>query len=284
VRRWLDPDKPDAWIWTRVLFALAGLATWVPRSRFLVEAYSSEGIVLAGGRFPLTRYVIFTPQTVFLVWGLLCLSLVLVAAGRFVRPAIVAYLACSFALLFSEGLHMRAYDRLLAWQALVLLISPCLPTSRNPTDWFPRVLMIIVYCGVYGSTGWYKVLDEPEWLNGDALAHHLVNHAFGGRAIGFWMSNKPWLTVPMSWWTLIFECSFPVLVWFRRTNPIILLMGLGFHLGIFVMMGVYTFSPVGVAVYPILLHPTWFSALKARLSRLLPPPPSGVVVSGAERS
>lgn len=259
-----DPERYDAWIVTRVAFAAMALCTWVPRSRFLREAYSSAGVVLATGRFPVPNYVVFGPVTVFVVWGVLIGALLLVARGRFVRPALLVYLVCAFTLLFTEGLHMRAYDRLAGWQALVLLVAPCVATSKDPRDPFPRTLLLIVYAGLYGSTGFYKLMDEPGWLTGRTLAYHLVDRSFGSLPIGVFVSKHSFLYAPMAWWTLVFECTFPFLCWWRRTNPWILVMGLGFHFGIFMLMDVFTFSPVAISAYAALLHPDAYMSLKRR--------------------
>jgi hypothetical protein len=87
------------------------------------------------------------------------------------------------------------------------------------------------------------------------LAYHLVNLYFGGRPLGVWASDKAWITMPGSWLTLFFEAGFPFLIWFRRTNPIVLAMGVAMHLGILCLMDVGPFSYCAIAAYPVLLHP-----------------------------
>jgi hypothetical protein len=265
----LDPERDNAWQITRVAWAITLIITWIPRVGWLREAYTSEGVVLSVGRVPVTKWIVFTPSTAYGIWALILVCLLIVAHGRWVRPALVVYFVCSWALLFTEGLHIRAYDRLQGWQTLVLLFAPCATGSKNTSSPLARYAMLIVYCGIYGSTGLYKALDEPRWQDGSAMAYHLIDDDFGGLPLGVWLSSYEIPCLVMSWWTLIFETTFPILCWFRRTNPWCLLAGAGLHLGIFMLMNVYMFSWIALCVYPILLHPTAFRWVKARLLALL---------------
>ena len=72
-----------------------------------------------------------------------------------------------------------------------------------------------------------------------------------------------WIMVPMSWVTLIFEAGFPVLWCFKRIRPWLLLAGLGFHLGILVLMNVPNFTAASIALYPVLVLPRDYSRYRA---------------------
>jgi hypothetical protein len=61
--------------------------------------------------------------------------------------------------------------------------------------------------------------------------------------------------IPMSWVTLVFEAGFPVLWCFKRVRPWLLLAGLGFHLGILLLMNVPNFTAASLALYPVLVLP-----------------------------
>ena len=65
--------------------------------------------------------------------------------------------------------------------------------------------------------------------------------------------------------TLAWELAFPVLVWFRRTRPAMLLIGLALHLGMWVTMEVGAFMPTVLIAYMAFLDP-WRT--EARVRRL----------------
>ena len=92
-------------------------------------------------------------------------------------------------------------------------------------------------------------------MDGTALAYHLVDLHFGHKSLGVWMSNHVWLCGLLGIGTIVFEAGFPIFVLVRKTNPWILLAGIGFHMGIMTTMHVGTFSWVAVAAYPVLLRP-----------------------------
>lgn len=267
--RWLDPERHEGWVWMRVAWAVCALLTWLPRGTHLEQTYSSAGIVVESGRIALTKYVIFSPSTAWMVFAGLVLGALLVAVGRLTRPGLLLYIACSCALLFSEGLNMKAYDRLMFWQALALLLAPA--GAARTVDGNPgaRFMLILSYCGLYGMTGWNKILEEPRWWQGLPLAYDLLDRNFGGRALGVWLSDKLWIVAPMSWITLVFEASFPLLVWVRRLRPWLLLIAGSFHLGIMLLMNVNTFSLVALAAYPVLLEPADFARIRDRLRAIV---------------
>jgi hypothetical protein len=107
---------------------------------------------------------------------------------------------------------------------------------------------------IYGSTGLLKLVHEPGWFDGSVLQLHLVS-PFAYGPLATFVSGHRWLCMPMCWWTLFFEAGFPFLVIWKRTNPWLLLLGIGFHTGLLAMMYVGPFALVSWTAYPVLLHP-----------------------------
>jgi hypothetical protein len=262
------PRWAGGWTITRVAYALAGLLTVLPRFSAVEDAYASSDMVFSRGPFFLADHVVLSPASVYALLSISCLSLLVVArGGAFFRPALLIFLVTDWLVLSAEALNIKAYDRLQTQVGLVLLLSPAgeaglMTALRSPVA---RWYLLAVYSALYGSTGWMKLLNEPAWWEGKVLAQHLVHPWFGSVPLGVWVSDKVWLTVPFSWMTVIAEASFPFLIQFRRTNPWILLVLAGMHLGIFVLMSVGPFSFVAVAAYPALLHPEVAQALWERL-------------------
>jgi len=259
----LRHETHRGWAWFRVLFAVAGLMTWLPRGTHVVETYSSAGIPLVAGHVKITNWVIWSPPSAWFLYLLLVLSLLLVGVGRLRRVGLVSFVVASCALMFAEGLNMKAYDRLLFWQAVMLFLSPGAGSGRHAGSPGARYALLLVYCGMYGSTGWNKILGEPRWWSGLPLQYDFVHRNFGGLPLGVWLSDKAYLVAPMSWATLIWEGGFPVFIWFKRLVPLVLATGALFHLFILFTLDANTFSYVAVAAYPVLLSPVQFERLEA---------------------
>lgn len=252
------PRWAGMWAPTRVAYALVGLLTQLPRAAGIGDAYGATDMVFSRGPFYLAEAWVLTPTSAWAVWAAGVLGLLaLLWGGRLAKPGLVLWLVASWVLLSAEALNIKAYDRLLTWTAFGLLLAPigerdldqrwCSPVAR----WF----LLVVYGGLYGSTGWLKLLEEPAWRDGSALAYHLVHNQFGGGALAAWVSTRTWLVAPMSWFTVAFEALFPALVLVRWLNPWLLGAGVLMHLGIFALMDVGPFSFVALAAYPALLHP-----------------------------
>ena len=105
----------------------------------------------------------------------------------------------------------------------------------------------------------------PTWRDGSAVYWSLNLNVF---------HRFPWPLPPaadpvvslLTWGTLAFELSFPVLVCFRRTRAAVLLGGIGLHLGLGLTMELGPFSLVMIAGYAAFLDPERTPALMARWS------------------
>jgi hypothetical protein len=275
--KWLDrlfePVWAGGWAATRVIYAVVCLAFFVPRAWALADAYAAPDMVFSAFPFYLADHVRLTLRTAWILWfGGVAGLLAILAGGRWMRPGLLLWVFCNWVLLAEEAVNIKAHDRLGLWIALGLLISPAggrglTQAWRSPAA---RWYLLIVYCGIYGSTGWLKLLDEPAWFKGDVLAYHLVHRHFAGGPLAAWLSGQPWLTRPMGWTTVIFEASFPLWCWFRRTNPWVLLVAASFHLGVAVLMNVGPFSFIALSSYPVLLHPEVARGLWERVRSRLP--------------
>jgi hypothetical protein len=256
--RWFAPQWAGGWALARVLFGIAALLSHGPRFFHIDDAYASADMVFSQYPFYFNDHWILTPPTARIVWAVgVAGAAMILWGGRLAKPGVLVWFVGSWILLLSEALNIKAYDRVMTWVAIGLLLGPIgerdlVHKERSPVG---RWYLLLVYAALYGSTGWHKVVLEPRWWSGKVLAYHLVNLYFGGRPLGVWASDKAWITIPGSWLTLVFEAGFPILVWFRRANPVLLGMGVMMHLGILFLMDVGPFSYCALAAYPVLLHP-----------------------------
>jgi hypothetical protein len=288
---WFAPSWAGGWAATRLFWACAAALAHGPRAMGIGDAYGSPDFILTGRLFQLNDWMFVTPTHCWIAWAVGLIGLAMVAwGGRLMHVGIALWFVGSFFLIGSEAYNMKAFDRLLAWMALALVFSPAWRRGLTHT-WaspFPRYLMIIVFTAIYGSTGMCKLLYDPSWLgSGQVLQHHLLHTTFGLRPVGIIVSGLPWLVAPMAWITVIFEILFPFLIWLKRSNPWVLVVGACFHIGLLVMMDVGPFGFVSMASYPVLLHPEvardLWSRLRARFP-LIDGYVSGAPASAARRS
>ena len=282
IARLFAPGWAGGWAASRVAFATVMALSLAVKAPNIADAYASADMVFDIPPFHMSRHIVLTPPTAWAVWTLGMLGLAGVArGGRTFRPGLFLWFLANLTLLASEALNIKAHDRLSAWIALALLVSPngendLCRKARSPA---PRWFLMLIFCGIYGSTGWLKILKEPGWWSGRVLAYHLVDQEFAGGTLAAWVSGQRWLCMPMSWMTLVFEASFPLLIWFRRTNPWLLALGATMHVGIGLLMQVGKFNMLALCAYPALLHPSVAALLWRRISAAMPartvhaPPP-----------
>lgn len=99
-------------------------------------------------------------------------------------------------------------------------------------------------CVVYVCTGVLKLLEDP-WVDGTAVYKSLATEHYWRFNLTRVLAHpitKP-LTVAMTWVTLAWELTFP-LVFIKKLRPWVLLAGVGLHLGIVLCLNIGPFSEV----------------------------------------
>jgi hypothetical protein len=269
--RLFAPRWAGGWTAMRLAFGVTLLFSTIGIARGIGDAFGAPDMVFDVGPWHVATILQLTPGSAWAVWACALVGILgVLAGGRAMRPGLVLWFLGTWTLLLTEGLNVRAHDRLAAWMAIGLFLSPAgerdlANKARGPVG---RWWILVVFAALYGSTGWLKILHEPEgWASGEVLAYHLLHREFAGSPLANWAAAQPWITMPASWLTIVFEASFPFLVWWRATNPWILLGGVALHIGIAALMDVGKFSWVALAAYPVLLHPDVAHALWQRIRR-----------------
>lgn len=138
-----------------------------------------------------------------------------------------------------------------------MILLPSVAQSPPPTG---RVRMVQVLQAVafwiirlqlllaYAVTGIWK-LSGSHWPSGHAVG--IV--ASDGRYGPLWLVGMPWLAKALTYGALLFQLTFPVAVWWRRTRPWWMAMGILFHLSTGLTFGILDMGLAFLAVYPI-----WF--------------------------
>ncbi len=143
--------------------------------------------------------------------------------------------------------------------------------ARVPPPTVPAVahrLIQLQLCVMYAMTALAKA-EGSQWWAGTALTYALAAPHFqrlpalsdalarsGVAQLGFMVAT---------WLTLAWEAAFPVLVWFRRSRPLMLWAGVFVHGGIFLLMTVGSFSPASLWAYLAFVNHRWLGDLVRRV-------------------
>jgi hypothetical protein len=108
-------------------------------------------------------------------------------------------------------------------------------------------------------------LSNTRWRNGVALRDVLSSPVFSE-----WPSyvDSALIIGFLTYSTLAFELTFPFGIWWRRLRPFLLLWGIGFHVGIDVLMVIPMFSSVMIVSYPAFLSDDDFARIRGTASRV----------------
>ena len=270
IARWLfaffagPTDGSSAAIFRVAFGALsASMAAWTALNA--ERWFSNQGVMAARGGALRNSLFRFAPDATWmgpLHAGLLGLGALLLLVGF--RPRLGAFIVfvAHTSLQHRTPQILNSGDRLFGLVALLAVTMPLghrisvdawLRARRGvepaaASMWGLRLVQIqIAY--VYGATGLSKALNG-RWLRGHALRDVLASPVFAEWPawVGFWP-----LIYAMTWGTLVFELGFPVLVWFRKLRPWLLLFGIAFHLAIDVLMKIPMFSYIMIVSYAAFL-------------------------------
>jgi hypothetical protein len=229
-------------------------------------------------------------QTYQLVHAVEYSLIALLAVGLFMRPAILGLLVLQGYIFFSDSLNFRNHPYFFLLVLVALLFSPAdealslkaiqkmdrtrgglfdalIGPIRSLT--FQRVIMV-QFCLIYLLAGMQKL--NPSFLSGALLADELgpAAHAWGtwqfllpgGTSVRFYeiILNHGAL-VAGAMITLAVEFTLPFTLWFSKTRPISILLGIGFHLAILILMGITQFSYAMLSCYLLFLKPETLPAL-----------------------
>ena len=138
--------------------------------------------------------------------------------------------------------------------------------SNALTNCIFRLIQIqIVF--VYFCAAIYKFHGEL-WNNGMALYYTLQVPQYSVPIVTNFVLENPMISSFMTHGTLLFQYLFPVLIFVGRTRKIMLLLGVGLHLGIFFIMGLGMFALHVIATYTIFLNQKECIAINNKLLNL----------------
>lgn len=271
--RWLlCPASPVPLGWFRIAVATLLFAKlwWVREG--LLDLYGEDGLVpwdITRPRFPglphiadlasvLSGFGVDADQTVFAVVALHCLGLLGLLLGVAARwAALLAF--CTELLMMhaaSGVLYGADYFAHVALTYCVIMPAgaavslPMWLAGRRPVPSVAAGLtrrLLQFQLGIVYSVSGFEKARGIQWWNGEAIWRVLSLPAFNQFEIG-WLAEAPWLPMLAGWGVVLIECAYvPLLAW-PRTRPWWLMLVVGMHLGIGLLMGMWLFGLVMIAL------------------------------------
>ncbi len=103
-------------------------------------------------------------------------------------------------------------------------------------------------CLVYFFAGFGKILGT-DWFDGNAIWFVLNTYAPAlSESLFYKMTSYPLLFKLLCWGTLIFEIFYPFLIFYQRTKKISLVIIITMHIGIILLMNLYTFGLIMIVL------------------------------------
>lgn len=118
---------------------------------------------------------------------------------------------------------------------------------------------------IYAYTGFEK-LKGGSWWDGTALWTVLANPQMTTFDFSF-MRNFPWVIPVAGYVTILFEIYFPAMVAWKKTRYFCLLLGIMFHFGIGITMGLMPFTTVMLSTYFLFVEPKYLESFKRFIMR-----------------
>lgn len=123
--------------------------------------------------------------------------------------------------------------------------------------------MQIQICVLYAYTGFEK-LKGGSWWDGTALWSVLANPQMTSFDLSF-VRAVPWVIPIVAYITVLFEIYFPVMVAWPKYRNTWLLLGVFFHAGIGIFMGLGPFATTMISTYFLFLDPELLNKVFKRL-------------------
>jgi len=226
--------------------------------------------------------------------ALLVLAAVATALGYRTRISSLVAVACMIALQRTNTTILNSGDLFLRQVGIAVALSPCgllwsLDARRararagdaDPSSaprrapWAMRLLQLQLAVGYLLSFA--AKMRGDTWRDGTALSLAFRIDDLQRFAVPDWVFRQTSLLGALTWGTLLFEATFLVLVWNRRSRPWVLGIGVAIHLGIDVFLDVGFFSIAIWIAYLTFLFPEVADRIVGRYD------PTGVGPTGGRR-
>jgi len=124
--------------------------------------------------------------------------------------------------------------------------------------------ILFQFLSVYIISVWWKLIDEG-WMNGLAFMHATNIKAYSFFGLGSFMYDHVWLSKLLTYGTIFYQVTFPIAIWSKRLKPYWLFIGVAFHIGIAVFMGIFSFGLIMILSFSLFLSQKQLEGIGKRL-------------------
>lgn len=224
------------------------------------ELYSADGATAQLGLgYGFTQFLPeFSGEIAVFLYTLMLLALVCVSIGWQTRLCLlVSCVLYTYFSMLDAISTMTKYTVISTHLLLLLGVSNCgaiwsvdawlaqrKSTRVNPMppafDAWPRRLIQLMIGFVYFGAAVTK-MNTPAFLSGDQLQLWMLTHINFRHPVGEWLSMYPVLIKCMAYITIVWEMTFIFLVWKTMFRPWVIGIGVLFHFGTTVLLGLFVF-------------------------------------------
>lgn len=141
-------------------------------------------------------------------------------------------------------------------------------TVKNLISNLAAFSMMLQLCVAY-YFGFYNKVINPYWQDGSAMYYILNTHAYASSNLNHTLSQYNWLTIFLTYATLVLEATFPFLIWLKKCRNSLLILGLILHSSIYFLMMLYNLQIVFLSIYGLFFsHKEWMYFLKKRANNI----------------
>ena len=272
-RFWFADVPSDVFAVIRIAIGAGGLISligFLPIDMF----WSPDGIApLPGGGIGIRSYLVESGLGVAagtLIFAVLFVAFTCMTLGLFTGAAVVV---CFFGSVFQarwNSLPLTSGHTILVAVLFCLLWADCsswpsidawrkrqcaLPTAPPVQPVWPLRLMRIQMAVMYLTSGLFKLIG-PGWRSGSTVYYATTQNIYG-RVLHVYPLPQgiDWILTALSYATVLWEITFPLMMLHRVTRTAAILIGIGTHLGIGATMEVGPFSLMMLLCYSAFISP-----------------------------
>jgi len=177
------------------------------------------------------------------------------------------YLGINFLLMFAPLNSAWSLDNLLR----VVRDPPTDLNIRVDSHIYFGVYQAFIFVGlalVYADSVFHKLASEM-WRNGLGvwLPGSIPVAAWSDAT---WILNHQWAILLAGYITFVFEALFIFAMWFRSVRPVLLIIGVGLHVGILAVFPIPFFALGVLSLYCLLVPPNWWDSFAKMLRAKTP--------------
>jgi len=113
--------------------------------------------------------------------------------------------------------------------------------------WPARLLQLLIVLVYFGAA--LTKMQTPAYFNGDQLVSWVMTHVNFQHPLGEYLVLFPPALVTFAYFSIVWEVLIPFLVWKESSRFWMLGLGVAFHLGTTLILGLYIFPMVCISIY-----------------------------------